>query len=71
MMGELIRSWGQGRNLLFVLDDFFIGIPLLLTAYLAASNIEIGVLTALIGMAFVSSLAGTFASIYLANQYVR
>ena len=108
MIGELIRSWGQGRNLLFVLDDFFIGIPLLLTAYLmgkpnfarhcafsaafaatagmlygsffgklidltgpASSNIEIKLLTTLIGMAFVSSLLGLLASIHLANKHER
>jgi hypothetical protein len=34
MIGELIRSWGQGRNLVFVLDDFCIGIPLVITALL-------------------------------------
>jgi hypothetical protein len=34
MIGETIRSWGQGRPLLFVLDDFCIGIPLVLTAWL-------------------------------------
>ncbi len=36
MIGESIRSWGQGRHLLFVLDDFFIGIPLVLMALLMA-----------------------------------
>ncbi len=36
MIGETIRSWGQGRNLLFVLDDFLIGIPLIITAILKA-----------------------------------
>jgi hypothetical protein len=34
MLGETIRSWGQGRNLLFVLDDFLIGVPLVVTAVL-------------------------------------
>jgi hypothetical protein len=89
MIGESIRSWGQGRNLLFVFDDFFIGLPLVVTAILmsnptpgrwcafaasfaasagmlygsffgklvdlsnpAFSNIEIRLLTALIGLAF-------------------
>jgi len=103
MIGETIRSWGQGRNLLFVLDDFLIGIPLVVTAILmghptmarycafsasfaasagmlygsffgklvdlsrpASSNIEIGLLTALIGLAFVSSLAGLIASVRMA-----
>lgn len=37
MIGELIRSWGQGRHPLFVLDDFFIGVPLVVTALLLAS----------------------------------
>ena len=108
MIGETIRSWGQGRNLLFVLDDFFIGIPLVVTALLMArptiaracafsaalaatagalygsffgklvdlsrpadSNIEIRVLTCLIGVAFVASLVGVVASIRLARQAVQ
>ncbi|NJN50906.1 MAG: hypothetical protein HC809_03100, partial [Gammaproteobacteria bacterium] len=37
MVGETIRSWGQGRNLLFVLDDFVIGLPLVITAMLMAN----------------------------------
>jgi len=105
MIGESIRSWGQGRNLLFVFDDFFIGIPLVVTAILmnkptpgrwcafaasfaasagmlygsffgklvdlsnpASSNIEIRLLTALIGLAFFSSLIGLAASIRLASR---
>jgi len=36
MVGETIRSWGQGRNPLFVLDDFFVGLPLVVTAILMA-----------------------------------
>src|SRR5262245_11312299 len=103
MIGETIRSWGQGRNLLFVLDDFVIGIPLVLTAFLmarpsparrcafsafaatagmlypsffgklvdlsqpASSNVEIGLLTGLIGAALLSSLVGLVASVYLAR----
>ena len=34
MIGETIRSWGQGRNPLFVVDDFLIGVPLVATAIL-------------------------------------
>lgn len=105
MIGETVRSWGQGRNLLFVLDDFVIGVPLLVTAILmanptparwcafsasfaatagmlygsffgklvdlsksASSNIEIHLLTALIGLAFVSSLVGLFASLRQAGR---
>jgi hypothetical protein len=30
----MIRSWGQDRILLFVVDDFLIGIPLIVTAIL-------------------------------------
>lgn len=108
MIGETIRSWGQGRNLLFVLDDFFIGIPLVVTALLMAgptiaracafsaalaasagglygsfcgklvnlsnpadSNIEIRVLTGLIGVAFGASLVGVVASVRLARQAVQ
>jgi hypothetical protein len=104
MLGETIRSWGQGRNLLFVFDDFLIGIPLVVTAVLmrspsparwcafaaafaatagmlygsffgklvdlsdpASSNIEIRVLTGLIGLAFASSLIGLVASVRLAS----
>lgn len=100
MIGETIRSWGQGRNPLFVLDDFFVGLPLVVTAILmarpsiprlcafsssfaasagmlygsffskladlskpASSNIEIRLLTALIGLAFISSVIGIFGSI--------
>lgn len=100
MVGETIRSWGQGRNPLFVLDDFFVGLPLVVTAILmarpsiprlcafsssfaasagmlygsffeklvdlskpASSNIEIRLLTALIGLAFTSSILGIFGSI--------
>lgn len=105
MIGETIRSWGQGRNLLFVFDDFLIGIPLVVTAVLmrspsparwcafsaafaatagmlygsffgklvdlsdpASSNIEIRVLTGLIGLAFTSALIGLVASIRLASR---
>lgn len=105
MIGETIRSWGQGRNLLFVFDDFLIGIPLVLTAVLmrrpsparwcafaasfaatagmlygsffgklvdlsspVSSNIEVRVLTVLIGLAFASSLIGLAASIRLAAR---
>lgn len=107
MLGETIRSWGQGRNLLFVVDDFLIGIPLVATAILlarpsparvcafaasfaatagmlygsffgklvdlsnpASSNIEVHVLTGLIGMAFAASLAGLVASIRLAGRFL-
>lgn len=34
IIGETIRSWGAGRHWLFVFDDFFIGIPLVVTAIL-------------------------------------
>ena len=105
MIGATIRSWGQGRNLLFVLDDFLIGIPLVVTALLmrrptparwcafaaafaatagmlygsffgklidlsspASSNIEIRLLTGLIGLAFVSSLIGLVGAIRVASR---
>lgn len=35
MIGETIRSWGQGRHPVYVLDDFIIGVPLVITAVLA------------------------------------
>jgi hypothetical protein len=105
MIGETIRSWGQDRNLLFVVDDFLIGIPLVVTAILmrhpsparwcafaasfaatagmlygsffgklvdlsrdASSNIGIGLLTGLIGLAFVSACIGLVASIRMAGR---
>jgi hypothetical protein len=105
ILGETIRSWGQGRNLLFVFDDYLIGIPLIVMAVLMAkptvakhcafsasyaatagmlygsffgklvnpegpmsSNIEGGFLTFLIGLAFLSALAGLVASLYLASK---
>jgi hypothetical protein len=36
MIGETFRSWGAGRHWLFVFDDFFIGVPLVVTAILVA-----------------------------------
>lgn len=103
MLGETLRSWGQGRALAFVLDDFWIGGGVLLTAlafrpdslrrraaFAAAwganagmlypsffekvlasagtsfhSNYSGGLLTALIGLAFATSLACTGATIVL------
>jgi hypothetical protein len=41
MIGELIRSWGQGRPLVFVLDDFCIGIPLVVTALLMRKDTKL------------------------------
>lgn len=41
MIGELIRSWGQDRPLVFVVDDFFIGIPLVVTGFLMAKDTKI------------------------------
>jgi hypothetical protein len=99
--GETLRSWGQGRPLAFVLDDYWIGLGVLAAAlcfrpddlvrraaFAAAwaanagmlygsffgklfaedgasfhSNIDDGVLTALIGLAFATSLFGMIATI--------
>ena len=106
MIGETIRSWGQGRNLLFVFDDFLIGVSLVVTALLmrnptpgrscafaasfaatagmlypsffgklvdlsspVSSNIEVQLLTTLIGLAFVSSLIGLVGAVRLASRY--
>jgi hypothetical protein len=105
MIGEALRSWGQGRNLLFVVDDFLIGVPLVATAILmarpsfarhcalaasfgaavgglypsffgkladlsapASSNIPVGLLTALIGIAFVIALVGLAATLRAARR---
>lgn len=102
IIGESIRSWGQGRHPLFVLDDFFIGVPLLLTAWLVgsptpmrkaafsaafaasagmlygsffgkllepagdhSSSFDVGFLTFLVGVAFVSSLVSLALSLKL------
>ena len=58
MMGESIRSWGQGRNLLFVCDDFLIGIPLVVTAIL------MGKPTPARWCAFAASFAATAGMLY-------
>lgn len=95
MIGEAIRSWGVGRPIMFVLDDFFMGGLLLAGAVLMATptrlrwgifvagwgtcagmlygsffgkvfdpvssnagNFDLGLLTALIGVAFAVSLVG-------------
>ncbi len=102
MVGESIRSWGVGRPIMFVLDDFFAGGLLLLGAILMANpswlrsnifiagwgacagmlygsffgkvfdpasgnpgNFDLGLLTWLIGLAFVVSLIGLWGSILL------
>ncbi len=38
MGGELYRSWGMSRPLVVVIDDFCIGIPLVVTALLMAKD---------------------------------
>lgn len=58
MIGETIRSWGQGRNLLFVLDDFLIGVPLVVTAILMAKP------TPARWCAFAASFAATAGMLY-------
>ncbi len=100
MIGEVIRSWGAGRPIMFVLDDFFMGGLLLIGAILMASpsrirwgvfvagwascagmmygsffgkvfdpasansgNLDLGLLTALIGVAFAVSLVGLWGSL--------
>lgn len=100
MIGELIRSWGVGRPIMFVLDDFFMGGLLLIGAILMANptrfrsgvfiagwgtcagmlygsffgkvfdpasansgNVDLGLLTGLIGVAFVVSLVGLWGAV--------
>jgi hypothetical protein len=36
MLGETLRSWGAGRHWIWVVDDFVIRIPLVVTAVLVA-----------------------------------
>ena len=38
MIGEAIRSWGAGRHWIYVADDCFIGIPMVITALLLTKN---------------------------------
>ncbi len=100
MIGETIRSWGVGRPIMFVLDDFFMGGLLLFGAVLMRSpnrlrwgvfvagwaacagmlygsffgkvfdpagansgNFDLGLLTGLIGLAFVTALVGLAGSL--------
>jgi hypothetical protein len=102
MIGEIWRSWGAGRHILFILDDQFVGLLLLAgvwvmkqdtsrnralfsagwgvavgmlygsffgklidPANVQAGNWDAGVLTALLGLAFVIAVAGLVASIVL------
>jgi hypothetical protein len=108
MTGEAVRSWGQGRNLLLVVDDFLLGTALVVAGVLmarptfarhcglcaafaasvgglypsffgklvdlsapASSNIEVRLLTALIGAAFVIALAGLVATLRAAASGER
>ncbi|MEM9180224.1 MAG: hypothetical protein AAGA89_10955 [Pseudomonadota bacterium] len=105
MIGELWRSWGAGREFVFVIDDQIMGAMLIASAYLLkretwrrraffsaawafnvgmlyssffgkivrpdqtnAGNWDLGILTALIGLAFLSAIIGMIASILLPHQ---
>lgn len=105
MIGELWRSWGAGREFVFVVDDQIMGAMLIVSAYLLkeqtvrrraffsaawafnvgmlygsffnkiispentnAGNWDFGILTALIGVAFLSAITGMIASILLPHQ---
>lgn len=105
MIGELWRSWGAGREFIFVIDDQIMGVLLIWSAYLLKQetlrrraffsaawafnvgmlygsffgkivrpedsnpgNWDFGILTALIGLAFVSAIIGMIASILLPHQ---
>jgi hypothetical protein len=105
MIGEVWRSWGVGRPIMFVLDDQFAGLLLLAGAWamrvdsirnralfaagwgVAAGmlygsffgkvieperatpgNWDLGVLTALLGLALAISLGGMAAAILLPRQ---
>lgn len=105
MIGELWRSWGAGREFVFVIDDQIMGAMLIVSAYLLkeqtvrrraffsaawafnvgmlygsffnkiispentnAGNWDFGILTALIGVAFLSAIIGMIASILLPHQ---
>lgn len=102
MIGELWRSWGAGREFVFVVDDQIMGALLIVSAYLLkqetarrraffsaawafnvgmlygsffgkivnpentnSGNWDLGLLTGLIGLAFVSAIIGMIASILL------
>lgn len=34
ILGEILRSWGVGRNWAWILDDFVVGLPLIVSAIL-------------------------------------
>jgi hypothetical protein len=107
MIGESIRSYGQDRHLIFVIDDFLLGAFLIAGAIAFASdtlsrratfaaawattagmlygsffgkvfppavganfqtNIDAGMLTMLIGIAFATSIIGMFATIALPSK---
>lgn len=102
MVGELWRSWGVGRPLVFVIDDQLVGLLMLISAWLVGTdtrrnravfsaawgvaagmlygsffgklvnpgaaepgNWDLGVLTALLGLAFAISIIGLWFSITL------
>ena len=102
ILGETYRSWGAGRPLAFVVDDYWIGGLLLLGAWMMRTdnlrnralfaagwganagmlygsffgkliepsssnpgNFDMGLLTALLGLAFFVSVAGMIAAILL------
>ncbi|MGB0714900.1 MAG: hypothetical protein ACPGXK_03425 [Phycisphaerae bacterium] len=58
IVGETVRSWGKGRHPLFVLDDYFIGVPLLITAMYMARP------TSRRRAAFVASFAAAAGMLY-------
>ena len=102
ILGETYRSWGAGRHIAFVVDDYWIGGLLLLGAWMMRTdslrnralfaagwganagmiygsffgklidpsssnpgNFGMGLLTALLGLAFFTSVAGMIAAIML------
>lgn len=102
MVGEVYRSWGVGRPIMFVLDDMIVGTMMITAAVLVArptlarrcyfsaawgaaagmlynsffgklldpansdpGNLSLGLLTALLGIAFALAIAGLIASIVL------
>lgn len=102
IIGETWRSWGAGRHIAFVVDDYWIGGLLLLGAWMMRTdsvrnralfaagwganagmiygsffgkliepsssnpgNFDMGLLTALLGLAFFTSVAGMIAAILL------
>ena len=69
MIGESIRSWGKGRNFLFIIDDFIFSGILLIGAVLFLNKNRLGLPILIAGWA--SCLGMTYGSFFnkITNSY--